>query len=326
MQNSAEVSVIIINYGTADLTIKAVNSVLERDHGGRHVDVHLVDNASPGDDAHQLAEAAKSPLWTKHVTTYLETTNHGFGRGNNLVIERLAAQTAPPQKIMLLNPDATLDNDAIDVLAKAMDENPQIGFAGAAIAKPDTGPVTAAFRFPSITSELIRTLGLNVIAKQFEHTAVALPPNLGTQQVDWVSGAAVMMRMEAIQSVGFFDPAYFLYYEEVDLMRRAGQNGWQSWHIAEAKVLHAEGAATGVGQSERKRRPDYWYQSWAHYFFKSYGPARAALLSVSMLGAAGLQSLKSILSGRPSKLPKSFGSDFTRTAVRPLLTGRSPLS
>ena len=71
------------------------------------------------------------------------------------------------------------------------------------------------------------------------------------------AGAAVMVRYKVLAETGFFDPAYFLYFEEVDLMRQAARRGWQTWHVADADGIHMEGAATGVksGEPARKRPP-----------------------------------------------------------------------
>ena len=108
------VAVVIVNYGTADLTIAAVRSVLTRDHGGRPVEVHVVDNASPGDDAARLAGVFGDEA---SVTLWPETVNHGFGGGNNVALRALLAREMPPDYVFLLNPDARLDNEAIDRLS-----------------------------------------------------------------------------------------------------------------------------------------------------------------------------------------------------------------
>ena len=112
--------VIVVNYTTADLSIRAVESVLTRQHAGRHVEVHLVDNASPGGDAETLRTAHAERGWGNAVTLWLETENHGFGRGNNVVLTALNTAADPPDKVLLLNPDAYLENEAIDILATAL--------------------------------------------------------------------------------------------------------------------------------------------------------------------------------------------------------------
>ena len=114
----SSIAVVVVNYGTADLAMDAVESVLARAHGGRDVEVHLVDNASPGDDAETIRQAHAARGWTGRVTLHLEAVNHGFGRGNNVVLRTLLDRDAPPDAVFLLNPDARLENEAIDLLAR----------------------------------------------------------------------------------------------------------------------------------------------------------------------------------------------------------------
>ena len=320
---SPDVSVIIVNYGTADLALDAVASVLDRSDRVR--DIHLVDNASPGDDARLLAAAIAARTWQGRVILHAETTNHGFGRGNNLVIAALAKAETPPDKVFLLNPDARLGNDAVRILAEFLDAHPQAGAAGARIEKP--GPdgrlqtVTAAFRFPSLAGTFASAVAFGPIARLFARWQVPLSPDLPTSPVDWVAGAAVMLRMSALREAGFFDPAYFLYYEEVDLMRQISAKGWQTWYVAEALVIHAEGAATGVksGESGRRRLPAYWYHSWQYYMRKNHGRAVALLACLAWGFGAVFNMGLSWLRGREPAAPLHFLPDLWAHALRPLL-------
>ena len=312
--------VIVVNYGTAALSIEAVQSVLDRSHGGRVVEVHLVDNASPGEDAAAIKIAHQDRNWGDRVQLYLETANHGFGRGNNLVFDVLAKRSVPPEKVFLLNPDATLENEALDILARQMEANPQVAFAGAAISKPGNLPVTAAFRFPTPFGEFLRGANFGPLTRMFPGRIVQLPPDHPHGPVDWVAGAAVMIRFDALQELGFFDPAYFLYYEEVDLMFRAHRAGWETWYVPEARVIHAEGQSTGVqsGQRGRPRLPAYWYDSWRMFFAGNYGPVGVRAAALAWLGGAAINHVVGRLPGRAVSVPGRFFGDLSRRVLRPL--------
>lgn len=317
----AEISVIIVNFGTAALAIEAVESVRAQRHGDRSVDIHLVDNASPGDDAKILTEAHRTRQWGEQVTLYLETTNHGFGRGNNLVFQNLRTQQKEPNKVFLLNPDARLDNDALDILACVIDSNPRIACAGAAVINQNGVRATAAFRFPSVFSEFSDSLSFGPVARLFSDFTVPLPADLSTQRVDWVTGAAVMFRWEALKQVNGFDPDYFLYFEEVDLMRRLAERGWATWHVAEAVVCHIEGAATNVQSHAKKRRvrPDYWYDSWLAYHVKSRGKLGAWACASARLCGWSLNTLLCAIRRRPTLVPRGYADGFSRRVLRPLI-------
>ena len=318
----ARIAVIIVNYNAADLAVAAVESVRARGHGGHQVDIHLVDNASPDGDGAVFAETARARGWGAQVTLYLEGENHGFGRGNNLVLERLAQGGDPPDFVFLLNPDAQLENEAIAILADFLQAHPKAAMAGAQARNPGgDAPVPAAFRFPGAASHFASALNFGPVARLMQGSQVAFGGDLATAQVDWVSGAAVLARFDVWRDLGFFDPAYFLYYEEVDLMRRAERAGWECWHVAEARIVHVEGASTDVrsARAERVRKPAYWYESWRHYFRSNHGRAGALGVALAWLAGAGLNLPLSRIRGQQPAAPLNFFSDFWALALRPLL-------
>lgn len=330
------VAVIVVNYATAALTVAAVDSVLARRHGGRPVTVHVVDNASPGDDWAVLQAAYADRGWGDRVTLHRSADNLGFGRGNNLVLRVLGVldgaspPAAPPgpDKLFLLNPDARLENEAIAILADVLDARPRVAAAGARLLAPGSPPlpVTGAFRFPSLVSEFSDALALGPVARRLAHRTVPLPPDLPSGPVDWVTGSAVMFRREALAAVGGFDPVFFLYYEEVELMHRLRRAGWEVWHVAEAQVLHEGGAATkmvGGLSADGGRLPDYWYDSWGAYFLRTAGRGRALLAALARMSGWGLQHGIAALRRRPSRAPPGFLDGFARRVLRPL-AGRAP--
>jgi GT2 family glycosyltransferase len=97
-----------------------------------------------------------------------------------------------------------------------------------------------------------------------------------------------MIRRRVIEQVGLLDDGFFLYFEEVDLCLRAGREGWEVWYVPASRVVHLEGAATGIGAAE-KRRPSYWFDSRRRFFVKHYGPG--GLLAADVLWALGHASL-----------------------------------
>ena len=316
----AAISVIVVNYGTAALAAEAVQSVLDRHHGGRVVDVHLVDNASPGDDAAVLARIHAERGWGGRVTLYPEKENHGFGRGNNIVLRALAARATPPDHVMFLNPDARLENEAIDILAGFLDTHPAVDVVGPAVSKPGKGPVSAAFRFPGAIAEFSQGMNFGPVARLLARWQVPLPLDQPAGQVDWVTGAAAFCRLKSLERAGFFDPAYFLYYEELDLMRQIARQGGRTWYLPEAHILHEEGAATGVksAQPQRRRKPAYWYRSWYHYYTKNHGRGGAMLAGFCWLtGAALNHALCRVRGGQPFA-PLSLFGDFWAVAGRPM--------
>lgn len=316
---AADIAVIIVNYGTADMAIAAVDSVLSRAQDDLSIEVHLVDNASPGDDAAIFRQTALR--WGAAVTLHLETTNHGFGRGNNVVLRKLSLRAVPPDKVYFLNPDARLHTNAVAQLAAFLNTHPKVAMVGSAILHEDTlAPATCAFRFPGLISEFVGPVNFGPLAQLFRGKTVALPAILPIQKVDWVSGASMMARFDALKGVNFFDPDFFLYYEEVDLMYRLKQHGWEIWHLPQAQVIHVAGAATGVTRitDERPPLPAYWYESWRLYFEKRHGRGGACLVALARLTGTILGNLLSRLRRGQSPNARNFTADFRRHVLGPL--------
>ena len=133
-----------------------------------------------------------------------------------------------------------------------------------------------------------------------------------------------MLRMDALREVGVFDPGFFLYYEEVDLMRRVHEAAWSVLYVPQAQVVHDEAAATGyrAGQAGRQRNPAYLYRSWKHYFSRAYGRAGALAIALAMWPASLLQILHRRLRGRAPELPLNYFADHWHYVVWPLLSGK----
>lgn len=327
MKIDSRIAVIIINYGTAGLAVKAVESVLKNSTSRLSVEIHLVDNASPGNDAEELANAHTEHGWGHQVELYFESENHGFGRGINLVIQALAASEVPPEFVFLLNPDAKLENDAIDILARALEADKNAAAAGAGISFPDGSPAVACFRFPTLLREIVGAINFGPLDRLLPQARVALPPEWDGP-VDWVAGASVLMRFDRLAEVGFFDPDFFLYFEEVELMRRLKRAGYATLYVPEAKVTHIAGAATQVASHDTRPKPcpAYVYESWRMYFQKAHGRGYALLTALLKLPAAWLGMGLSWLKGQRSSQPVRFTRDHWRHVIRPLLSGEDDVT
>lgn len=316
---SPDVAVVIVNYNTPEMAISAADSVLNRGEDTLSVEIHILDNGSPGNDRQVLNEA--SARWAGAVKLHFEDDNHGFGRGNNLILRELANRPDPPSKVFLLNPDARLVTNAVAELATFLDSHPEVAVVGSGIVDEVTlESVVCAFRFPGVISEFSESLHFGPLRRLLKRWNVAYPPGSPASEVDWVSGASMMARLSALEEVGFFDPDYFLYYEEVDLMYRLKKRGWKVWHFPQAKVTHVAGASTGVStmNPERPPLPGYWFDSWRFYYEKTRSRSGAKVAAISRLTGTVLGDLLCRFRRRPTKNPQNFATDFRRRVLRPL--------
>ncbi|MEP3328916.1 glycosyltransferase family 2 protein [Sedimentitalea sp.] len=323
-RTDSRIAVVIVNYGSADLTTAAIESILMRQHGGRQVEVHVVDNASPGDDAAVLEARHAKSAWGDRVTLWLEDSNLGFGRGNNVVLNALGDRNDPPDYVFFLNPDAELENEALAILADRLDASPEAAVAGAAVILTTGQPATAAFRFPSARGEFAQATNFGPVTRLFEDDLVALLPDHPDGQVDWVVGAAMLIRFRVLCDLNGFDPDFFLYYEEVELMWRIRQQGYEVLYVPSAIVRHAEGMSTKIKSSQpvRERRPAYWYDSWRLYYLKTSGRGGAIWAGLCWMAGAALNVPLAALRRQPREVPRRFFRDFSNLVMKPLLLRR----
>jgi N-acetylglucosaminyl-diphospho-decaprenol L-rhamnosyltransferase len=235
-----DISVIIVNYQTADLVSTCIDSVLNQT--GIHFEIIVVDNASQDHSLTVLENYAQK------ITLIKNSSNVGFGRANNL-----AATRAEGRYIFLLNPDAVLKtrNDLKEMM-RFMEEHPHIGLAGTEVLKGDKNKLSAPSTFYP---------GEKIFKKKFAH----LPGNIA-----WVIGASMMIRREIYTALNGFDEDYFLYGEETDLCLRVRQHGAEIGYNPNVSVAHIGGASEQRSSTEQLWRRK---QNGLHLFYqKTYAP------------------------------------------------------
>ena len=146
---------------------------------------------------------------------------------------------------LLLNEDAFLQPGATQSLVKALDSHQDAAAAGAKLLQPDGKEQPSAWRFPSWATVLAGALFLHRV------TTVQSGRDKDTVEVDWAQSAAMLLRRDAVESVGRLDPAYFVYSDETDLCKRLADRGWKTLHVPAAVAVHQEGLSTGASAERR---------------------------------------------------------------------------
>jgi GT2 family glycosyltransferase len=140
---------------------------------------------------------------------------------------------------LLLNEDAELQPGATAQLRTALEADTRAATAGAALLRPDFSPQASAWRFPSVTTALAGAV--------FAHRRYTVQSNgRAIRRVDWAQSAALMVRREAAEAVGYMDPAFFVYSDEVDFQKRLHDAGWHALHVPGAVAIHHEQLSTGA--------------------------------------------------------------------------------
>lgn len=317
--------IVIVNYRTPELAVDCLHSLAPQAGclgGGR---VLVMDNASGDDSAERIRAAIEREGWQDWAETVALDRNGGFAFGNNAGIHLALADAQPPDYVLLLNPDTIVRPGAIAALVEFMDANPDAGIAGSLLEARDGRVDCSAHRIHSPLSELDGGARLGLLSRLLSRHVVSPPVREVPHSCDWVSGASMMVRRQVIEEIGLMDEGFFLYFEEVDYCWRAKKAGWEVWYVPPSRVLHLEGAATGI-KTAAIRRAGYWYDSRRRFFIKHYGIA--GLLLADALWAIGRLSLllRNILrlGGKGVDAdPKWFMSDLLGGDLRALASGQA---
>jgi hypothetical protein len=217
----------------------------------------------------------------------------------------------PPEFVHLLNPDTLVKPGAIQSLLAFLEANPSAGIAGSRLETADGGLHPNGFRFYSIPSEFENAASLRIVSRLLRRWTISVPLSGDEQQVDWVCGASMMIRKAVLESAGYFDEGYFLYYEEADFCLQAQRTGWTCWYIPRSRVEHVLSAASEV-LAGSKRRPAYWFESRRRYFSKNHGDLYAFAAGFAWtLGYLINAALRTVLR-RPARTPPNMLGDFLR--------------
>jgi N-acetylglucosaminyl-diphospho-decaprenol L-rhamnosyltransferase len=260
----------IVNYRTGRLVVDCLASLESQVGDLRGGRVIVVDNDSGDDSLAVLRAAVAVRNWSAWVEVLPLPRNGGFASGNNAAIARVRELSVPFHSVILLNPDTLARAGMVARLTRHLDAHPEAGIAGAAIENEAGEREISAHTLPSPLGELDGAAQLGVLSRLLSRHVVSPLARDDSHVCDWVSGACMAIRREALDAVGPMDEKFFLYYEEVDFCRRAARAGWRCWFVADARVVHFEGSATGI-TAARRRLPPYWFDSRRRFFLKSYG-------------------------------------------------------
>ncbi len=199
--------------------------------------------------------------------------NSGFAAGVNA-----GARRAASPYLLLLNPDSAVQPDMIGELTTWMNQHPDVGIAGPRILNDDGTLQESARRFPDFTTALAgRSSWLTRVFPNNSLSRRNLRARDGrdgsTLDVDWVSGACMMVRHEAFDAVGGMDEGFFLYWEDADFCRRVERAGWRTVYLPGVAARHTGGRSSRHASTASLRA---FHRSAFRLFWKhSAAPARA---------------------------------------------------
>jgi len=229
------ISILIVSFNTRDVLRECLESVILAT-GNLSVETIVVDNYSRDSSAEMVR--AEFP-WV-HVVESKE--NLGFGRANNLAFE-----AARGRYIVLLNSDAFLCADTLCLSVEKMEADATVGLASGRLVGRDGVLQPSARMFPSPMRQFLVISGLAdrfPRSRFFGQADRTWADPMEAAEVDWVPGAYSIIPAQILKDQGFFDPRFFLYYEEVDLCLRIKNAGYKVMYWPEIKVVHVGGESS----------------------------------------------------------------------------------
>ncbi|WP_068777561.1 glycosyltransferase family 2 protein [Paenibacillus sp. FJAT-26967] len=231
-----DLSIIIVNFNTPQLTIDCLQSVHQSATSYTY-EVILIDNDSSDDSVARIQEEFPQ------MRLIVNRENVGFSRANNQGI-RIAAG----QYILLLNSDTIIKRDTFQIMIDFMRNHPQVGASGCKIVLPDGTLDKACKRgFPTPSASFYYAFG---ISKWFpknprfnQYQLSHLNPD-DEYPIDCLVGAFMLVRREVIEQVGMLDEDFFMYGEDVDWCYRIKQAGWQIYYYPRTQIIHYKGASS----------------------------------------------------------------------------------
>jgi GT2 family glycosyltransferase len=287
-----DVSVVIVNWN-AGATLPACLGALSASDGGHPHQVIVVDNASTDSSQSGLDSAYPSVLVIENAS------NVGFARAVNQGLRAARGHFA-----VVLNPDVILQPSALPRLMEFMTSHPNVGVAGPRLLNPDGTVQGSARRDPSAWTGLfgrsapLTRLFPNNPVSQRELPALSVA-GTAPVEVDWLSGACLLVRRTAWEQVGLLDERFFLFWEDADWCLRFRQAGWHVCYVPSASGTHV----TGVSRARRRLGAVLDFHLSAYRYYRKHRLPSAfhpltMVLGVGLVASFALRSVQALWAPR----------------------------
>lgn len=251
-----DISIIIINWNTRQMLLDCIASIYETVRK-TSFELFVVDNGSADGSVDAVERYFPS------VKVIANNSNEGFARANNYALRIMHGRYA-----VLLNSDTLAREGSIERLISFMDSHSDVGICGSQLLNPDGSKQTSYGRFPTIISEFASKGILRFFAPNAYRNLFTFKYGKGERplSVDFINGACMVVRREAIAQVGLLDEDYFFFYEEIDWCRRIKDAGWLVYNVPDAAIVHFGGVSTK--ELSLRARAESWRSRYL-YFKKS---------------------------------------------------------
>ncbi len=275
-------SIVIVNYQTFEMTKDTVNSILEHSYPFSY-EIIVVDNASSDDSLSKLQEYFKDKV--KFIAS---SENNGFAAGNNQALRQVNSDY-----VLLLNSDTIVWENTLENIYNYMENHEDVGACGCRVRLEDGQLDKACKRsFPNVKNSFFRLFHIPTNSKDDNYNLTDLPDD-GIYEIDCLTGAFMFMRKAALDEVGLLDETFFMYGEDIDLCYRIKEGGWKIVYYGESSITHLKGASS----KKQKNKLIYEFYRAMYVYYKKHHASESFFLTniVVYMGIAVLCILKLFL-------------------------------
>ncbi|MBP6015975.1 MAG: glycosyltransferase family 2 protein [Candidatus Promineofilum sp.] len=306
---SPDLSIIIVNWNVRDLLRNCLHSI-DAGRGTLSVEVIVVDSASADDSVAMVRDEFP---WVSLIPC---AENVGFPRGNNLgLAEALGTY------LLLLNPDTVILADVLPKMVAFLQACPDVGALGPQLLNTDGSIQSSRRRFPTAATGFLESTWLEGLAPGVLRRYYALDlPDDATADVDWLTGACIMVPRTVYEEIGGLDEGYYMYSEELDWCRRIKAAGRRVVYYPAAQVIHHIGKSSEQAVTARHIN---FQRAKLRYFRKYHGRVLAGALRAFLLAhyawQLALEGVKGLLGSRPALRRQRVRAyyDVLRSGLRP---------
>jgi N-acetylglucosaminyl-diphospho-decaprenol L-rhamnosyltransferase len=257
--SGVKLSYCVVNTNGREYLRACLDAIVQHHPAGVQHEILVLENASSDGSRELLGELAEEIDGLRVIA--LERPDGKAANDSRLL------QEARGEYCVLLNEDSELRAGAAEALIGALDADPRAGAAGAQLLNPAGEPQPCAWRLPGVGTALAQVLFLH-------RWLVTQSGGNETRVVGWAQSAALLVRREAAEEVGWLDPAFFVYSDETDFCKRLGDAGWRTLYVPAARAVHHEQLSTDRGSG--RHRVVEFHRNRDLYMRKHHSPAEAA--------------------------------------------------
>jgi len=286
-----DISIIVVNFETFELTKQTINSVIDKNHEFKF-EIIVIDNCSKDDSYNQLNSSFKKEVENGIIKFIANPKNDGFAVANNIGIK-----IAKGDFILLLNSDTIVKNLAIENTLNYIKKNTDVGAIGCKVVLSDGTLDKACKRsFPEPKNSFYRLFGLAKLFpnnKKFNEYNLEFLDENGIYEIDSLMGAFMLVRRVAINKVGMLDEDFFMYGEDIDWCYRIKKSGWKIIYYGASEIIHYKGASS----KRKKSKLIYEFYRAMYLFYNKHYRKKYSLLTttVTYMGIGFIFLLKILL-------------------------------